>query len=116
MEKTKYDGNKVVAWSECDWKPRKPKLSEAIRIGAKMLPPSKPGARTYFQDGCRACALGAAWYALTGQIERDGVLIGERICRLVGIDPLVREKASEFFETGAMTREQVADWLEAQGY
>lgn len=90
------------------------KLSQAMRIGCLMRPPTKVGARVYF-DKCGSCALGAAYQALTGKCTQEH-RIGDKLIALLGLPYNIPGDASEFFETGAKTSEQVADWLEAQGY
>lgn len=96
------------------------KLSEAIRIGAKLRP---QGMGFYFSEG-RSCALGAAYEAVTGKYHEAGA----------GTDiPNMVDWFSEKFDMGPSlgsrivdmndgnhgqiqrTREQVADWLESQG-
>lgn len=126
MNTTKYDGNKVVAWSECDWKPRelavpnvKPtKLSEAIRIGAKIRPQIGPeGLCGPFSRG-GSCALGAAYEGLGYEYSPDaGTSMVISILDKHGMP--ASKFASEIItrnDFSHYSREQIADWLEAQGF
>lgn len=88
------------------------RLSEAIRIGCKLVPEN----RTF----C-GCAMGAAYYVLTGRnLEDDqskGYGNGESIiAELTGVPRHIVVKASRDHYNGRATREQAADWLESQGY
>lgn len=120
----KYDGNQVVSWDKCDWKPKEVaapakvlKLSEAIRVGHSMIKESRD---CYLNDGC-GCALGAA-LVTRGHRSQDepGLNGGYDVVRNISQNfnvPMetVRDISTRHF-TGAMNRLQLADWLEKQGY
>lgn len=126
MEKTKYDGNKTVNWSEVGWQPKEIKapgigqlrLAAAIRIGASMTPPAT---MNYFDDECRTCAVGAAFVGHLGRVDRKAYFStpGDFMFHVAGIFGVSTELISDVshrYENGSMSREQIADWLEAQGY
>jgi hypothetical protein len=92
------------------------KLSEAIRIGSKIRP---QGTGLYFFAG-RSCALGAAYEAVTGNYHESGT---------GGLPDMVHWMEEHFGLSLSMggeiavkndidqwPREQIADWLEQQGY
>jgi len=87
------------------------KFSEAIRRGAKIRPQC---AGRLFKDG-HSCALGAAWEGKAGNTVppnwngRDWADYF-RVPWEAIIDAITRN------DSGKYTREQIADWLEAQGY
>jgi len=94
---------------------RKLKLSEAIRIGAAKRPQA---VGKYFKDGA-SCALGAAYEAVTGKYVESGS----------GGLPNMIKWFEDHFEMDdwrgmditerndrGVSREQIADWLESQGY
>ena len=100
------------------------KLSEAIREGAKLRPQAY---RDYFKEG-GSCALGAAYEITHGQFEFQ---IGGSISVQLDNDfpalnaPYVDHVLGEITIRHAITtrndnlhwtREQIADWLEAQGF
>ncbi len=89
------------------------KLSQAIRIGAKMRPQCT---KAYFKDG-GSCAIGAAYEGMTG---RSGGYreIGDLLPELVDDDyqlTLLGELIAGRNDQGTQSREEIADWLEAQG-
>ena len=87
------------------------KLSEAIRIGAKIRPQCT---YSYFTRG-KSCALGAAAEALYGVTEKT--FSTTHINKITS--KLSRVVVSEIIERNDdlhWTREQIADWLEGQGY
>jgi hypothetical protein len=129
MNTTKYDGNKTVAWADVGWQPKEIKrapigtikLSEAIRIGAAKRPQCT-GAM--FKNGA-SCAVGAIYEAVFGRIHDSGDHgLGDALA--------YRELRDRFgmFKVGGdawdvavfkrndagMKREEIADWLESQGY
>jgi len=86
------------------------KLSDAIRIGAKL----RPQCSHFYHANGASCALGAAWEALTGMTYAE-----------VGISRTLTQRFQLPFNKtieimnrndAGQTREQIADWLEAQGY
>lgn len=88
------------------------KLSDAMRIGAKIRPQAKG---EYFVDG-GSCAIGAAMEAYTGRPIADGaacsavsVAIGGRINAHITDEIAIRNDRGE-------SRESIANWLESQGY
>lgn len=91
------------------------KLSEAIRVGAKLRPQCFG---FLFRDGA-SCALGAAYEALGG-IPIDGDASDPAYCKIYdqlegrfGSD--ICYEAHDRNDRGA-SREAVADWLESEGY
>jgi len=91
------------------------KLSEAIRIGARLRPQAFGG---WFVDG-GSCAIGAALEAVGLRDDdmdvRGGVLM-EHFPQLAnpGYTPLARE-IIRLNDGKKMSRESIADWLEWQG-
>lgn len=91
------------------------KISEAMRIGARLRPQARG---LYFTEGS-SCALGAAYEGVTGKYHEAGADfegpsmvdwfksyfgVGHEL----GLDIAIRNDEGQ-------TREQIADWLEAQG-
>ena len=91
------------------------KLSEAIRIGAKIRPKCTG---TFFREG-RSCALGAAMEALGIASTDQQWMVYETVAPRLGI-PIHLAHAigarNDGWNGRAHTREQIADWLEGQGY
>ena len=92
------------------------KLSDAIRIGAKLRPQCHGG---FSRDG-GTCALGAAAEAL-GFDFRDWGLRGPSMYEVLERLPALRSarlrgKISQWNDYEKLTREQIADRLEAMGY
>ena len=85
------------------------KLSKAIRIGARIRP---QGFGAYFHVG-RSCALGAAFEGMKG---RPANSIGRLIWDELGISPRLHDRIVDLNDAQHWTREQIADWLEAEGY
>lgn len=93
------------------------KLSEAIRIGARLRPQCKV---RLFSDG-KSCALGAAYEGATGKTcgYRDYSLVKMQFPQLLSKIgewriPLYQEVYTR--NDSGQTREQIADWLESIGY
>lgn len=89
------------------------KLSEAIRIGARLRPQC---VGEYFMDG-RSCAYGAAWEAM-GRLPYEKMPAAvTQVCEELGFYvPLdVAVKVYSLNDSG-WTRERIADWLEGAGY
>lgn len=88
------------------------RLSEAIRIGAKLRGQTRTG--HFFHDG-KSCALGAALEATGTPYQHFSVgpfsLVNDRFALPFGLDLEIAERNDQ----GHMTREQIADWLESQG-
>ena len=97
-----------------EWLPEEiTKLSEAIRIGSKKRPQCTGD---YFVEG-RSCAIGAAWEAMGLLGKRKPSFSSTGTVSAMGFtvpDDIVIE-AFNMNDSGK-TREQVADWLESQGY
>lgn len=121
MEKTKYDGNQVIAWDKCDWMPKELqapvrkgtlKLSEAIRIGARMRPQGRSGAWAQYHEGT-SCALMAAHEAITGEYTGETNYWGtaEQLA-----PHTIIEKVWRLNDTERWSRERIANWLESEGY
>lgn len=93
-----------------------PKLSHLIREGAKLRPQCQ---YMWFWEG-GSCALGAAWEASGGgdlsdldSAQEMGAALGNRAI----VPPLdIMERITLFNDYKGWTREQIADWLEEQGY
>ncbi|SRR5260221_2358714 len=83
------------------------KLSEAIRIGAKLRPQCFA---SYF-DGVRTCAIGAAWEG-SGHPARAGV--GWEVTEYFGVDRSLTKEAERRNDLHE-SRESIADWLQSQG-
>ena len=87
------------------------KLSTAIRIGASK----RPQIRGRFFNSKGSCALGAAWEGMGFGSEDEHWMIYATVCPKLGIPVPLGEKISAMNDRGK-TREQIADWLESQGY
>ena len=90
------------------------KLSEAIRIGAKLR--SQCTGRMFARGG--SCALGAAYEAVfgyPGENVAEGAIKKIREHFSIPYFDLVTEVGIERNDAG-WSREQIADWLEGQGY
>lgn len=89
------------------------KLSTAMRIGAQMRPKCM-GA--FFSQG-GSCAWGAAYEGATGHPLPKGITHGLEIGRVFDKyrDIDFRFKIVSMNDSG-QSREQIADWLESQGY
>lgn len=97
------------------------KLSAAIRIGSRIRPQCD---RIYFDRSDRflanspigSCALGAAWEgAGYGRPNHDEPKGYEDLCQAFRIPLALAETIARLNDRGE-TREQIADWLEAQDY
>jgi hypothetical protein len=93
------------------------KLSAAMRIGAKLRP---QGFVDLFGDG-KSCALGAAYEGATGKTcEPWGYgKVCEQFPALGTPDGFLSDLGTAVYRMNdqhEMTREQIADWLESQGY
>lgn len=92
------------------------KLSQAIRIGAKLRPQCS---RTYFAWADRplavgSCALGAAWEGAGYGGPTHAPFGYQDVCKAFGItEPLAQSIAIR--NDRGDTREQIANWLESQG-
>lgn len=90
------------------------KLSAAIRLGAKIRPQAFRG----FWSGRGSCALGAAaegaGFAYGGEISRDVFWAAFHTTRepLAFLEVLI----TDWNDTHLMSREEIADRLEAMGY
>lgn len=90
------------------------KLSDAIRIGARIRPQAF---HAFCTEGGSTCAIGAAahgmqpWLTDRIKIEQAAVILanGRTIAQEIYIAITRRNDRGQ-------TREQIADWLEAQGY
>ena len=85
------------------------KLSEDIRIGATKHPQTTRGV---FTDGRRTCALGAAAVARgwdgDSRVDVSGTYLRD-------VPDRIWYEIANMNDGGRYTREQIADWLEAQG-
>lgn len=119
MNKTAYDGNTVVSWDKCDWKPKEVlapqrvrKLSEAIRFGGSVI----AEANSYLDGQPCGCAIAMAgvgygmdpniWHSSTALFKRVGDKSGHshEFLKTVERRHCQGEKAAS-----------IAAWLEAQG-
>lgn len=90
------------------------KLSEAIRIGCAFVTEGR-----LFSG----CAIGTGYQALTGkdlseawrEVKYEGDCV-DLVAEAFGIPKDIAGTASYNHYTDAMSREQVADWLESKGY
>ena len=96
------------------WQQKKiTKLSEAIRRGAKLRPQCR-GA--FFANG-GSCAFGAAYEAITGTTLKSGSSDGSPLLGIVpGYISVVRGMVLDMNDHKLMSREAIADKLEAMGY
>lgn len=90
------------------------KLSEAIRKGARIRPQCKGN----FFLGGSSCAMGAAYEAATDRTEVDAGTMFRVLPFLMDGPTRLSDLATEIGKRNDSgdTREQIADWLEAQGY
>lgn len=88
------------------------KLSQAIRLGATFRPQCTDG--HYFNEG-KSCAFGAAHEALTGEYNEVLHMIVYHVSERFVIPDLIADQIIKRNDDGGETREQIADWLEAQG-
>ncbi len=88
------------------------KLSQAIRIGARLRPQCFDG--NIFSGG-KSCAIGAAYEGVTGRTFK-----GPRYSRVEEIFPdltfALTEQIWMWNDSDGLTREQIADKLEKLGY
>lgn len=89
------------------------KLSEAMRIGAKIRPQTK---HFWHKDG-KSCALGAAYEAMAGRPSSSGTDFRDhkKMNEWFPCMPSMQTKIHERNDDLGWTREQIADWLESQG-
>lgn len=93
------------------------KLSEAMRIGAKLRPPVE-NTENYF-DNCGSCALGAAYQAMTGTVlhgehYRDDGKVIRQFLQSRGIEFGTLTQVCDWFHQ-KVSREEIADRLQEQG-
>lgn len=86
------------------------KLSEALRIGARL----RPQCRDVFFINRKSCALGAAYEAITGRYD-EHLMIEALIEIWPHINGGLAAKIASLNDLGK-TREYIADWLEAHGF
>lgn len=98
------------------------KLSEAMRIGARLRP---QGFVEYFTGG-GSCAIGAAYEAVTGRTDYnsdDAPEVSEVFPQLAQPfpgsdykDDTLEDAIWEKNDIDYWSREKIADWLESHGY
>ena len=121
-----YDGNQIVSWDKCDWKPqieqpkRTMKLSEAIRAGHDLIDEYHEGFLQEALEGrCKGCAIGAAWVALGKSVQERNKYCGNELIGILssitGTPHDVLSQVSHRHHRGEK-RLSIASWLEAQGY
>lgn len=89
------------------------KLSEAIRIGARLRPQQTNG--RYMNDG-KSCALGAAYEAVTGRYDENTGLIPWFQSQYSRLDMLRIGAAIMLRNDRGESRESIADWLQGIGF
>jgi hypothetical protein len=93
------------------------KLSDAIRLGATFRPQCR---RTLFDLGS-SCAIGAAYEALTGINTTEGYNLSTSpsveglLARRFGVSMELLDEVIGWNDHERLTREQIADRLEAKG-
>jgi len=100
------------------------KLSEAIRIGCMKSRPTKEieykAWATWRGGKCFTCAVGALWLGLSGGGREEFYGFSERMPihleNLYQVPPRLVTEISGRYEALGHSREQIADWLESQGY
>lgn len=93
------------------------RLSEAIRIGATKRPQGFGGVLSQLRDGT-SCAMHAAYEAIEGAQHPDVSKASDRLSHwgaLMFGETIVEEVIGRN-DGGRFTREQIADWLESQGF
>lgn len=91
--------------------PSRMKLSEAMRIGAKLRPQGFGAPVNRWGDGT-SCAMQAAGEGMTRILARTT----HQAAELAGIAPsILCEKIWIMNDVKRLSREQIADWLAAQG-
>jgi hypothetical protein len=85
------------------------KLSDAIRVGARKTPKC---AGMFFQ-GRATCAIGAAWVGIGGGADDARGCFNFALS--LKVPPGMKSEIYHRNDSG-QSREQIADWLEAQGY
>ena len=84
------------------------KLSEAIRMGAKLRPQARG---EYFTDG-GSCAVGAAWEVVTGETRLPVSFPRKKVAERLGIgDPELITIIANKNDGENLTREEIADWV-----
>jgi hypothetical protein len=87
------------------------KLSEAIRVGARIRPQC---AIDYFLGG-KSCALGAAWEGLGNPYDEYEPLIAHQVTVRFSLPDDLAGSVINMNDNGE-TRERIADWLESKGF
>ena len=99
------------------------KLSEAIREGAKLRPQCTSG--EYFDLDGTSCAMGAAFEAETGHTNLSNDRLEHAFPELArptkkpinyGTSGSLEYAIARLNDEYKWTREQIADWVEEQGY
>lgn len=80
------------------------RLSEAIRIGAKLRPQITNGC---YRDSSGTCAIGAAF-------EATGIKEWYSLAKFVGVPTNLHIQITSRNDRGE-SRESIADWLQSQG-
>ena len=97
------------------------KLSEAIRAGAALRPQAHGEyVINYWNGPSRTCAIGAAYEGITGKLPDpdwadDLNRVRKTIYKATGADDVLLNTVIQLNDDQYQTREQIADWLEAQG-
>ncbi len=92
------------------------KFSEAIRLGALL---SGPAVGVFVDARGNTCAQGAALLAV-GRLERSSeqqwMNHSHMEAQWPSLPPEIRWEAVKMNNEGTHTRQEIADWLESQGY
>jgi hypothetical protein len=86
------------------------KPSQAMRIGAKLRPQCH---MSMFHSG-KSCALGAMWEGYGNSYGAGGADV--HIFSGSVLDYKTRVEVQKLNDHSKLTREEIADWLESQGY
>jgi len=94
------------------------KLSEAIRVGCQIR--KRQCRLAFFREGAgyerSSCALGAAWEGWGGSEEDTPATDTDDAPKAFGVPRHVLMRITYMNDFQNYSREQIADWLEAQGY
>lgn len=99
------------------------KLSEAMRLGSMVTTQTNDWGEVDEDGNVYACALSAAWYALTGhrQWSAHGSELVDALSRVLVADPINGNPTSlttaiiSLNDSHGWSRQKIADWLEGMG-
>lgn len=133
MQKIKYDGNQIVSWDKCDWKPQEviaPKrsmtLSDAILFGCQITGATKDlgdhveAWKKYEGERCFTCVIGAAWVGSGRDINHlysaKETIGSDWMSKAFNVPPSICTDTHIRYEYRKESRESIAAWLKGQGY